>query len=202
MIDKEQFAIAMGLLSDRFNRSLHPGMAAFYHETLSAELTTEDFLIASRLAMRQSEFWPSPQRLIDYVKPPRDLTLEGAQMFEAVRKLSEYAPQGGTFWRREKVADLGGPALAGFDAIGANEGLKTLEPRYLSVMRKDFIEAFVAASIAERSVKQIEAARAALPKPRIRAIAAPPNTPEPIGAQVQREMQRQLQSKALPEAVA
>ena len=45
MIDKEEFAVAMGMLTDRFNRPLHPSMSRFYYETLSAELDTEEFLI-------------------------------------------------------------------------------------------------------------------------------------------------------------
>jgi len=94
MIDKEEFAIAMGMLTDRFNRPLHPSMSRFYYETLSVELTTEEFLIGARLAMRQSQFWPSPQQLIEFARPEKSVELEAAGMFDKVRSLGNAAPGG------------------------------------------------------------------------------------------------------------
>lgn len=164
MIDKEQFAIAMGMLTDRFNRPLHPSMNRFYYETLSAELTTEEFLIAARLAMRQSQFWPSPQQLIEFVKPEKNIELEAAAMFDKVRALG-FSHPAGLCWRREEVAELGESALAGFSAIGAQERLRNLSADDLPWARREFVAAYKAKAADTKVERQIEAARASLRLP-------------------------------------
>jgi len=178
MIDKEEFAIAMGMLTDRFNRPLHPSMNRFYYETLSAELTTEEFLIGSRLAMRQSQFWPSPQQLIEFARPEKNVELEAAGMFEKIRSLGT-PHQAGMVWRREQVAALGEAALAGFSAIGAQERLRHLSADDLPWARREFIAAYTARAAETKAEKQIEAARAAIRAP-ARAKALPgPQKPHP-----------------------
>lgn len=178
MIDKEQFAIAMGMLTDRFNRPLHPSMNRFYYETLSSELTTEEFLIGSRLAMRQSQFWPSPQQLIEFAVPEKSIELEAAAMFDKVRGLG-FAHPAGLCWRREQVAELGDSALAGFSAIGAQERLRNLNADDLSWARREFVAAYKAKSQETKAEKQIEAVRDSLRIPG-RAKALPgPQTPHP-----------------------
>jgi hypothetical protein len=159
MIDKEEFAVAMGMLTDRFNRPLHPSMNRFYYETLSADLSTEEFMIGARLAMRHSQFWPSPQQLIEFAKPERSIDLEAAKMFESVRALG-VTHQAGMCWHREQVAALGEPALAGFSAIGAQERLRHLSAEDLSWARREFIAAYIAKARETKADRQIEAERA------------------------------------------
>jgi hypothetical protein len=161
MIDKEEFAVAMGMLTDRFNRPLHPSMSRFYYETLSADLTTEEFMIAARLAMRHSQFWPSPQQLIEFAKPERSIDLEAAKMFEKVRSLGRAHPAG-LCWHREEVAALGDPALAGFSTIGAQERLRNLSAEDLSWARREFVAAYIAKARETKADRQIEAAREAI----------------------------------------
>jgi hypothetical protein len=180
MIEKEEFAVAMGMLTDRFNRPLHPSMSRFYYETLSAELTTEEFLIGARLAMRQSQFWPSPQQLIEFARPEKSIDLEAAGMFDKVRALGSPHPVG-MVWRREDVAALGESALAGFSAIGAQERLRHLSADDLPWARREFVAAYKAKALETKADKQIEAARLALRAPaRAKALPGPrPPAPEP-----------------------
>jgi len=174
MIDKEEFAIAMGMLTDRFNRPLHPSMSRFYYETLSSELTTEEFLIGARLAMRQSQFWPSPQQLIEFARPEKNIDLEAASMFAEVRALGFPHGSVGMCWRREQVAALGDLALAGFSAIGAQERLRHLSADDLPWARREFVAAYKAKAQETKTDKQIEAARLALRAPgRAKALPGP-----------------------------
>lgn len=181
MIDKEKFAVAMGMLTDRFNRPLHPSVNRFYYETLSAELSTEEFLVASRLAMRQSQFWPSPQQLIDFAKPEKNLDLEAAAMFDRVRLLGVPHPAG-MCWYREHVAELGAAALAGFSSIGAQERLRNLSTDDLPWARREFIAAYKAKAQETKAEKQIADARAALAAPKRPALKPGPQ-PTNAGAQ-------------------
>jgi hypothetical protein len=162
MIDRNSFVVGVGVLAERFRSPLALPAQSGYYSILSSELTTEEFEIAIQLAFRYSKFWPSPQELIDYAKPPRDLGLEATRTFDTVRKLGVSHPTAGTSYSRVLVAELGVPALAGFDAIGANEGLKNLRVEYLAVARKDFVEAYVAAAREQQSVWQIQAVKQTL----------------------------------------
>lgn len=182
MIDKEEFAIAMGMLTDRFNRPLHPSMNRFYYETLSAELTTEEFLIGSRLAMRQSQFWPSPQQLIEFACPEKSIELEAASMFAEVRALGT-PHQAGMVWRREQVAALGDLALAGFSAIGAQERLRHLSADDLPWARREFVAAYKAKAAETKADRQIESARLAIRTPARPKALPGPQKPHP-GAQL------------------
>lgn len=180
MIDSQVFAEAMAVLSDRFNRPFHPGTQREYHAILSAELSTEDFTVAARIAFRESQFWPSPQQLIDFAKPPRDLELEAVEMFDRMRDLGEDNAGYGRNWRRDKIAELGEPTLAGFKAIGANEGLRNLEVKNLHWIRQSFIAAYKAKARETKADRLIEAARAALASPP-RTRGALKSGPVPIG---------------------
>ena len=182
MIDKEEFAIAMGMLTDRFNRPLHPSMNRFYYETLSAELTTEEFLIGSRLAMRQSQFWPSPQQLVEFACPEKSVELEAASMFAEVRALGTPHPAG-MVWRREQVAALGDLALAGFSAIGAQERLRHLSADDLPWARREFVAAYKAKAAETKADRQIESARLAIRTPARPKALPGPQKPHP-GAQL------------------
>lgn len=173
--------MAMGMLTDRFNRPLHPSMSRFYYETLSTELTTEEFLIGARLAMRQSQFWPSPQQIIEFACPEKSIDLEATAMFEKVRALGKPHGSVGMVWHREEVAALGERALAGFSAIGAQERLRHLSADDLSWARREFVSAYKSKAQETKADKQIESARQALRAPaRARALpgpAKPPPTP-------------------------
>lgn len=147
MIDQEQFAQAMGILSDRFNRPLHAGTQRVYYDILDGELTTDELKIAVRLAVRHSQFWPSPQQLIDFAKPPRDLALEAMKAWEMVA--------GKSYLRGELRTE----AAVAFHAIGGAECIRNLTIDQLPFVRRDFIAAYKAHASGIESVAEIEAAK-------------------------------------------
>lgn len=202
MIDKNTFAEAMSVLADRFNRPLHSATQRRYFEILSEDLTTEEFSTACELAFRSVRFWPSPQELLELVKPEKNLDLEAAGMFEAVRDLG-FPHQAGMCWHREEVAALGAPALAGFVAIGAQERLRHLSADDLSWARREFVAAYKAKATETKADKQIEAARAAIRAPqRSRAALKPgPQTPHPgavLVGEVVAKVVREMSPAAIP----
>lgn len=202
IINKEIFAEAMSVLADRFNRPLHPATQRKYFEILSLELTTEEFSTACELAFRSVRFWPSPQELIELVKPEKNLDIEAAGMFEDVRDLG-FPHTAGMCWHREEVAALGAPALAGFVAIGAQDRLRHLSADDLSWARREFVAAYKAKATETKADKQIEAARAAIRSPqRNRAALKPgPQTPHP-GAVSVGEVIAEVVREMLPTAIS
>lgn len=157
-IDQTIFSEAMSVLADRFNRPLHPATLRKYHETLSRELGTEEFVAAAEIAFRDSTFWPSPRELIEYVKPMPDLTLEATVAFDKVLALGFPHPAG-TCWKREQIQEeLGMPASVAFTAIGAQGRLRSITTDDLPFARREFISAYRASALHRE--KETSAARA------------------------------------------
>lgn len=174
MIDQKSFAVGMGVLAERFRSELAPAAQSGYYAILSGELETGEFEVAVQLAFRHSQFWPSPQQLIDFANPPVDLTSEAIEMFDSVIDLGEHHATAGRIWRREKVRDLGAPALAGFVAVGANEGLKNLSGQRLAFARRDFIAAYKSKATRIKAEAERDAAMKQIAAPR--RLALPPHT--------------------------
>lgn len=165
MIDRRSFTVGMGVLAERCGRNLPAPVQSGYYQILSSELTTEEYEVAVQLAFRHARFWPSPQELIDYARPPRDLGLEAAAMFERARDVEEISPLGMCFWRRDKIAPLGEAALAGFDAIGGQERFRTMTSDGVSWVRREFVAAYRAKATETKSERAIEAVRKSLEIP-------------------------------------
>jgi hypothetical protein len=146
MIDQLIFSEAMSVLADRFNRPLHPATIRKYHDSLSRELSTEEFVAAADLAFRDSSFWPSPRELIEYIKPLPDLNLEAASAFDRVLALGKYTPHGTSWLLSEVREDLGLEAAEAFSAIGAQGRLRNISTDDLPWARREFIAAYRAAA--------------------------------------------------------
>lgn len=169
MIDPRPFATGMEALSERFRGEMSATAQAGYYAILSEHLTTEEFRVAVQLAFRHSQFWPSPQQLIEFAKPPVNLEDEAVEMFDKVLALGVYTPSG-TMWPRDQVVKLGQPAIAGYIAIGANEGLKNLKGERMSFARRDFVKAYVSRAKRTQAQQEIHEARQLLRAPRKRAM--------------------------------
>lgn len=65
MIDLKVFLQEMSLLNERFNCKLSKPVFDRYHQILTSELNTEEFLAASMASFREDTFFPTPQSLID-----------------------------------------------------------------------------------------------------------------------------------------
>lgn len=190
MIDRESFDVGMGALAERFRGALSPEAQRGYYAILSTELDTEQFQVAVQLAFRHSQFWPSPQQLIDFAVPPMDLALEAAEMFDRVMDIGVNHPGAGRVWPRVEVEKLGLPALAGYVAIGANEGLRNLKGERLIFARRDFVAAYVSFSKRKQAEKAVESARQLISAPAARRALSSPDsrTPSP---EIHREQRRE-----------
>jgi hypothetical protein len=147
MIEPDVFVERMAELADRFNRPLHEQTQRRYYELLNREITTEEFIGAAELAFRNSSFWPSPKELIEFIHPPRDLTLEASQAFDKMLALGEPHPMG-TCWLRSKIVDeIGEPAAVAFSAIGAQGRLRGITTDDLPWARREFIAAYKASAV-------------------------------------------------------
>lgn len=67
MIDKDQFAIGMGLLGGAFSRDLDAAVSAAYYRILNQRLTTEQFVRSVELTLESERYWPSPAVLLEKV---------------------------------------------------------------------------------------------------------------------------------------
>ncbi len=91
MIDRESFATMMAIFAERIGRPLAPASAQMYHDILSRELTTEEFLAGARVVFRNHTIntWPAPIEFIEAVKPATLTPLVDAGM--AFEKLLTFA---------------------------------------------------------------------------------------------------------------
>ncbi len=179
MIDRKIFAVGMGVLAERFRTEIAGPAQKGYHTILSEELNDEEFQIAVKLAFRHSQFWPSPQQLIDFVRPPANHAVNAGIAFERLLDAGEILVQGRPkCWRREVVHRMGKAVLVGFDAIGGNDRLREYEARELPFIRRDFVEAYKATFAESEAELQIAAARTAIGSMRQRSLRS---TPELIG---------------------
>ena len=152
MIDRKSFSIGMGVLAERCGRNLPAPVQSGYYRILSSELTTEEYQIAIQLAFRHARFWPSPQELIDYVRPPNDMALEAAKMFDHVQGMG----WGGVFALHSP------PVLAAYTAIGGPDALQNATTQWLPQIRREFVAAYKAKATETKAQREIEAVRANL----------------------------------------
>jgi hypothetical protein len=70
MIEKEKFAVGMGLLAANFNKNVDPALSRIWYGMMSQRLTTEQFERAVQMSIAQDEFWPTAASLVAKVAPP------------------------------------------------------------------------------------------------------------------------------------
>ena len=65
MLDKRTFLRELGMLAERFGRTISEPVMLRYYDTLSRDLTTADFERAARIIFDEDQFWPAPARFRD-----------------------------------------------------------------------------------------------------------------------------------------
>lgn len=135
MIDRVAFVREMTLLCERFDRALTEPVMARYYETLSAALSTEQFVCAARRAFDEAIWFPSPSQLIDYALGSVEdaAELEWLELMRATQQA-----------RRAQLTDAGRDALT---AIGGSWALQTEAHDRL---RRAWREAYIASAVARR----------------------------------------------------
>lgn len=167
MIDKHEFATAMGMLADRFGRRFEAPTSRAYFAILAAELTTEEFRAGVAGCLRDCAFWPSPKEIIERARPSAPPGLSAAEAWERVHRIAAGTP-GGTrrSWaeKLDAIADLGAAAVRAFNAVGGRARWTDLVDDDVKWLRKEFValypEAESHASREADAAKLLEASRA------------------------------------------
>lgn len=145
MIDKEIFLQQMALLADRIGRELSGPTQVEYHRQLSAALTNEQFVAAMTLAFRQwsgdYRTWPSPQQIVELIRPVAAPTLSAHEAFEQVLDVMN-KPQLPINERRAAVQAMGASPLRAFIAAGGNREFIDVLEVDVPWLRKRFVEAY------------------------------------------------------------
>jgi len=149
-IDKDMFSQYMGLLAERIGRALSPPVYAEYFRALESELTTKQFIGAATLAFRTwpAEYrnWPSPQQLVEMVRPVAAPSLSGPEAFEKVLAIANRHPQMPEYaTRRTDIQVLGAATLRAFVAVGGFRELTNVALDQVPWIRKRFVDAYDAA---------------------------------------------------------
>jgi hypothetical protein len=139
MIEKDQFAIGMGLLGGAFSRDIDAAVSRAYYAVLSPRLTTEQFQRAVELTLESDTFWPAPAALLAKIRPSPD-----EQADRALRHVNATLGAHGGFQHTPFAAvdAFDAPTKAAIQAIGGLRELAgTSEERYPS-LRKKFRDAY------------------------------------------------------------
>lgn len=67
-IEKRAFLAELGMLAERFGRTVSQPVMLRYYDTLSARLTTDEFRAAARIIFDRDKFWPEPMRFVEVVR--------------------------------------------------------------------------------------------------------------------------------------
>lgn len=68
MIDKQAFATGMGLLAGAFGRAVDAPVSRAYYGILNPRMDTAEFETAVNRVLAEETFWPSPAKLLGYVR--------------------------------------------------------------------------------------------------------------------------------------
>jgi len=79
VVDKRVFLREMGMLAERFGRTVSEPVMLRYHEILTGALTTLDFERAAFAIFRDDQFWPAPARFLDAARGGNPKELAGAE---------------------------------------------------------------------------------------------------------------------------
>lgn len=66
-LDKRAFLAELGMLADRFGRTVSEPVMLRYYDTLNQRLSTDEFLRAARVIFDRDKFWPEPMRFVEVV---------------------------------------------------------------------------------------------------------------------------------------
>lgn len=136
MIDKRAFLRELGLLADRFGRTVSEPVIARYYDTLNRTLTTTEFEAAARIVFDTDTFWPAPARFIELAhgNPENNADAEWRALLESCAR------------NDARVDFLTPEGRAGMIAAGGWRDIGiTPEGPAMAARRKSFIRAYLAA---------------------------------------------------------
>lgn len=84
MTNREAFATALAVLASTFNRVLDPAAIEGYWLALG-DLDEGEYKAAIARALREIKFMPTPAELLAFARPPRNIAVEAAEAWEAVK---------------------------------------------------------------------------------------------------------------------
>lgn len=79
MLDKRAFMREMGMLAERFGRTISDPVMLRYYDSLSRDLTTPEFEHAARVIFDEDQFWPAPARFRDAARGGNPKELASAE---------------------------------------------------------------------------------------------------------------------------
>ncbi len=79
MLDKRVFLRELGMLAERFGRTVSEPVMLRYFEILSGSLSTADFERAAFDIFRDDQFWPAPARFLDAARGGNPKELANAE---------------------------------------------------------------------------------------------------------------------------
>lgn len=139
MIDKDQFAIGMGLLGGAFSRDIDAAVSRAYFLVLNPRMTTQQFFRAVELTLESETFWPAPAVLLAKVRTAPDDQAE-----QALRHVNATLGQHGGFQHTPFAVVDAFDALtkAAIKAVGGlREIAGTSEDRYPRLVKR-WVEAY------------------------------------------------------------
>lgn len=156
MIDKETFAVWMGVLADRYSRELQvPTLQAYY--VALEELETDEFVVGVQRVFKRGTFFPSPQEIIDATRPAPTHELRALAAFSD-------AIDGRT------IED--DTAKAAIRLMGGSVTLRDSTTTFtLPGMQRRFVDTYVAIARSNAERREIEQLRLGAPKVLARLVA-------------------------------
>ena len=135
MLDRGAFLREMGLLAERFGRSVSEPVIARYFDALRVALTTPEFVAAARVIFDHDAFWPAPARFVELARgnPRDDAEREWRRLVDACARADRnvlLSPEGAAAMR----------AAGGWNAVAYCEGDVNLDRK-----RGLFVRAYTAA---------------------------------------------------------
>src|SRR6478609_7251728 len=136
MIEKEKFAIGMGLLAANFNKTVDPALSRIWYGMMSQRITTEQFERAVQMSIAEDDFWPTAASLVARVAPPSNET----QGLEALERVNRVVGSVGGFRflpHEQYMTEFDAPTRAAISACGGlREMANVSEERYGALQRK------------------------------------------------------------------
>lgn len=138
MLDKRVFLRELGMLAERFGRTISEPVMLRYFDTLSRDLTTADFERAARVIFDEDQFWPAPARFRDAARGGNPKELASAEW----ERLVTACRNGST-----NVAFLSPAGLAAMRAAGGWRAIAFAEgDAKLAGLKRAFVSAWLDAT--------------------------------------------------------
>ena len=138
MLDRTVFTREMTLLHERFGRQVNALVTARYYDTLSRDLSTNEFERAARIIFDEDQFWPAPARFREAAQGGNPKELAGAEWERLLASCAAGDPA---------VAFLSPAGLAAMRAAGGWRSIAFAEGESrLATIKRAFVSAWLDAS--------------------------------------------------------